>query len=120
MRNYIIVLLFSLGMLGAQASTEQNTTEVKVGDTFEIGKPETNTYKHINFPRANFIIKGGGIADYNNLEGKKVVVTSVKEKADGTTEVKIKRANGMRFFRSHTVVSANIEQALNSGELKVD
>ena len=120
MRNYIIALLFSVGMLNAQASTDQGTTEVKVGDTFEIGKPESNKYKHIKFPRANFIIKGGGIANYKNLEGQKVVVSSIKEKSDGTTIVKIKRANGTRFFGSHTVVAADIEQALNTGELKVE
>lgn len=119
MIKYAIALLFSVSILNAQETVNQNMTDVKVGDVFEIGKPETNTYKHINFPRANFIIKRGGIANYKRAEGEKVVVTSIKEKKDGTTQVKIKRTDGNRFFGSHTVVSADLKEALESGELEV-
>jgi hypothetical protein len=119
MIKYAIALLFSVSMLHAQSSVNQEVTDVKVGDIFEIGKPEANIYKHINFPRANFIIKRGGIANYKRAEGEKVVVTSVKEKRDGTTEVKIKRTDGNRFFGSHTVVSVDFKEALESGELEL-
>ena len=51
--------------------------------------------------------------------GEKVVVTSVKEKKDGTTQIKIKRNDGGRFFGSHTVVTADYKDAINSGELQV-
>lgn len=119
MIKYAIALLFSVSMLNAQTNANQDPVDVKVGDVFEIGKPETNTYKHINFPRANFIIKRGGIANYKRAEGEKVIVTSVKEKKDGTTLVKIKRADGNRFFGSHPVVSVDIKEALASGELEL-
>ena len=119
MIKYVIALLFSVSMLSAQSTVNQEVTDVKVGDILEIGKPETNTYKHINFPRANFIIKRGGIANYKRAEGEKVVVTAIKEKKDGTTQVKIKRTDGNRFFGSHTVVSADFEKALASGELEI-
>ena len=109
MTKYVIALLFS-GVMFAQE-------EVKVGDVFEIGQPETRTYKHIEFPRANFIIKRGGIANYKNLKGQKVVVTSIEDKNDGTVQIKLKRENGNRFFGSHTVVAANFEKALDNGEL---
>lgn len=117
MIKYVIALMFSVSMLNAQVNTEQTITDVKVGDVFEIGKPESNKYKHIEFPRANFIIKRGGIANYKRVEGETVVVKAVKEKKDGTVEVKIKRKDGGRFFGSHPVVSADIDEALNSGEL---
>ncbi|MDC6390450.1 hypothetical protein PP182_17300 [Maribacter sp. PR1] len=119
MIKYAIALLFSVSMLNAQVTLDQKATDVQVGDVFEIGKPETNIYQHIKFPRANFIIKRGGIANYKRAEGEKVVVTSVKEKKDGTTLVKIKRTDGNRFFGSHTVVSADFKEALESGELEV-
>ena len=119
MIKYVIVLLFSVSMLNAQTTADQTATDVQVGDVFEIGKPETNTYKHINFPKANFIIKRGGIANYKRAEGEKVVVTSIKEKKDGTTLVKIKRTDGNRFFGSHTVVSVDFKEALESGELEL-
>ena len=118
MIKYVIALMFSVSLLNAQ-NANQDATNVKVGDTFEIGKPKTNSYKHINFPRANFIIKRGGIANYKRVEGEKVVVTAIKEKKDGTTQIKIKRINGNRFFGSHTVVSADLKEALESGELEV-
>ena len=119
MIKYAITLLFSVSMLNAQSTLDQEVTDVEVGDIFEIGKPEANTYEHINFPRANFIIKRGGIANYKRAEGQKVVVTSVKEKKDGTTQVKIKRTDGNRFFGSHTVVSVDYKEALASGEIEV-
>lgn len=118
MIKYAIALLFSVSVLNAQQTTNVTPSAVEVGDVFEIGKPETNKYKHIDFPRANFIIKRGGIANYKRVEGEKVVVTSIKEKKDGTTEIKIKRNDGGRFFGSHKYVEADIDQALASGELQ--
>ncbi|WP_324028165.1 hypothetical protein QSV08_09620 [Maribacter sp. BPC-D8] len=117
MIKYVITLLFSVSLLNAQDNVTIQT-EVNVGDVFEIGKPETNKYKHIDFPRENFIIKRGGIANYRRAHGEEVVVTAVKEKKDGTTEIKIKRNDGGRFFNSHTVVSADFKEAINSGELQ--
>lgn len=118
MIKYAIALLFSVSVLNAQSVTEQVVTDVQVGDVFEIGKPKANQYKHIAFPRANFIIKRGGIANYKRAEGKMVVVTAINKKKDGTTEIKIKRKDGGRFFGSHNVVSANFDEALNTGELQ--
>lgn len=118
MIKYAIALLFSVSMLNAQSNINQDMTDVQVGDIFEIGKPARNMYKHINFPRPNFIIKRGGIANFKRAEGQNVVVTSVKEKKDGTTLVKIKRTDGSRFFGSHPVVSVDFQEALASGELQ--
>lgn len=118
MIKYAIAFLFSISVLNAQDNMTQVSSDVQIGDVFEIGTPKTSTYKHINFPRANFIIKRGGIANYKAAEGHKVVVTSIKEKKDGSTQVKIKRNDGGRFFGSHTVVAADFNKALTSGELQ--
>lgn len=120
MIKYVISLMFSVSVLQAQKSNSiapQNTIEV--GDVFEIGQPKVNSYKYINFPRANFIIKGGGVANFDSVKGEKVVITSLKEKKNGTTEVKIKRTDGGRFFGSLTTVTANLDKALASGELEM-
>lgn len=118
MIKYVIVLLFSINLLHEQANASQTNIKVKVGDVFEIGKPETNKYKYIDFPKANFIIKRGGIANYKRVEGEKVVVTSVKEKKDGSTKIKIKRVDGNRFFGSHSIVAVDFFGAMESGELQ--
>lgn len=111
MKKYILLLGLFVAAMNLQAQ------EVAVGDTFEIGDPESPQYEHLEFPRANFIIKRGGIANYKSVKGNKVVVTSIKEKKDGTKLVRIKRTDGNRFFGSHWQVAANIEKALESGEL---
>lgn len=111
MSKYILVVALMIGAFSL------NAQEVSVGDVFEIGRPDAPQYEHIDFPRANFIIKRGGIANYKRVEGNKVVVTSVKEKKDGTLQVRIKRTDGHRFFGSHWQVPANFKEALASGEL---
>lgn len=112
MNKLIILLVAVLGSLSLQAQ------EINVGDVYEIGKPENASYSHINFPRPNFIIKKGGIANYKMVEGNQVVVTSVKEKKDGTMVAKIKRKDGRKFFNSHYSVTVDIDEALKSGELQ--
>lgn len=116
MRIMIFALLFVVATININA---QNAIpqDVKVGDVFEIGSPDAPQFKHIDFPRANFIIKKGGIADFKRVVGEKVVVTAVKEKKDGTVEVRIKKTDGKRFFNSHPVVKADLKNALESGEL---
>ncbi len=117
MRTYILALAFTMCTFGLFAQSETATTDVKIGDIFEIGSPVTNTYKHIKFPKSNIIIKRGGIANYKRIKGSVVVVSSIKEKKDGTTVANIKRKDGGRFFGSHTVISAHLNDALQSGEL---
>ncbi|WP_282143659.1 hypothetical protein [Cellulophaga baltica] len=119
MIKYLIIFLFSVSFLNAQTYTSETSVEVRVGDLFEIGKPKAKVYKHIDFPKANFIIKKGGIANYKNTEGELVVVTAIKEKKNGVTQVYISRKDGGRFFGSHAVVKADINQALSAGELRV-
>lgn len=119
MKQLIFALLFAIGSIGLYGN-EANCVapqEVQVGDIFKIGDPDAPRYRHINFPRPNFIVKKGGVPNYNRLEGNKVVVTAVKEKKDGTIEVRIKRTDGLRFFGSHREVSADLKAALDSGEL---
>ena len=47
-----------------------------------------------------------------------MVVTSVDKKDDGSTVITIKRKDGSAFFGTHKTVKANVEAAIQSGELK--
>lgn len=120
MRKYILLFALSIFTLSLTAQSDTKATDVKIGDIYKIGAPEKNTYEHINFPKPNIIIKRGGIANYNRVEGSKVVITSIKEKKNGTIEVKIKRQDGGRFFGSHKVIKADLNDALSSGELRAE
>lgn len=119
MKKYLVVFVFMLSALGLFAQSQKTMVDVKVGDVFEIGKLENNSYKYIQLPRLNIIKKRGGTTHDLNLEGSVVVVTGIKTKKDGTTIVKIKRQDGTRFFRTHKIITANIDKALESGELQV-
>ncbi|MDO6605184.1 hypothetical protein [Arenibacter palladensis] len=120
MKKLFFAVLFMLATLSinAQSGRPEVLKEVKAGDILHIGRPDAPSFKHIDFPRANAIIKSGGIANYKKMEGVKVVVTDVKEKKDGTLHVKIKRTDGQRFFGIHSVISADLKDALDSGELR--
>jgi len=118
MRIIVLAILFVVATTNINAQSA-NPQEIKVGDVLEIGRPDAPQFKHIDFPRANFIIKKGGIANYKTVVGNKVVVTDIKEKKDGTVVVKIKKTDGKRFFNSHPVVKADLKDALESGELNV-
>ncbi len=96
----------------------QNTdSNVKIGDVFFIGEVDHNTYEYINFPRPNFIIKRGGIANYKNVRGRKVEVTSIKEKKDGSLVATIQLTSKKAFFNSHKYVTVKIVEAIRAKEL---
>ena len=116
MKQFILLAL--LVSLFSGASFAQNAdAKVNVGDVFTIGEVENNSYEHINFPKANFIIKKGGVANYNAVVGKKVEVTSIKEKKDGSLVATIKLASDQAFFQSHKYVTVDIDKAISSKEL---
>lgn len=95
--------------------SQSSNSNFSVGDTFKIG--EANYYKHINFPRNNFIIKNGGIVNYDKVKGKTVEVTSIDEKKNGTLVATIKLASEKKFFNSHKYVTVAINEAIDSKEL---
>src|SRR5210317_2248168 len=101
MRNlYIILFLLGLFTEGLYA---QNS-KVEEGAIFIIEDVENNNYQHINFPKTNFIIKQGGIPNYDKVIGKKVVITSIKEGKDGSQVATIKLTSEKFFFNSHKYV----------------
>lgn len=112
------VFLFAfISLFTLSVNAQETNNSVEVGDTFIIGEVEQDNYKHIDFPRANFVVKRGGIVNYNLLRGKKVEVTSIQKKKDGTLEATIKLSSGKRFFSSHKYITVAIDKALDSKEL---
>ena len=120
MNKIFVAVLFMVGnfSINAQSTGPDALNGVKEGSVLQIGTLDSPRYKHIDFPRANFIIKKGGIANYKKVEGVKVVVTAVNKKNDGTLQVQIQRKDGKRFFGNQSVVNADLKDALESGELR--
>ena len=65
--------------------SQTSSDQVKVGDTFTIGEVKMNNYEHIKFPRKNFIIKRGGIANLKSVYGKEVEVVDYAYTDEGDT-----------------------------------
>lgn len=97
---------------------EHELQEIKVNDVLIIQEPSGADFKHIHFPRKNFIIKRGGIANLQSLKGTKVVVEDISYAKDGATLITMRRMDGRRFFRAFPTVTAKFESALEAGELR--
>ena len=97
--------------------SQNSTSEYNTGDVFTIAKVNQDNYKHIKFPRANFIIKKGGLANYNNVVGEKVEITSVDERKNGKRMATVKLVESRRFFNSHKYVTVDIDKAIENKEL---
>ena len=108
-----ILMLLTFGN-PAQAQSSEN---IEIGDMLKIGNSDNYQYSYVNFPRPNFIIKKGGIANYKKLAGAIVEVTEVKIDDNGETVVHFKRRDGKKFFGSFSQVSAHYEKAIAAKEL---
>ena len=112
-----IVVILMLGVILTTSSTAQeNSPSLDKGTKFILGEVSAEGYAHIDFPRKNVIIKRGAIANFNSLEGVKVVVAEVRSK-NNTTEVVLKRKDGLNFFRFWPTVTADVDKAIAQGEL---
>lgn len=101
------------------ATGQNNVSSLDKGSILVLGTPSAGMeFKHIHFPKRNFIIKRGGIVDYKELIGKKVQVSHVESSQNGETEIVLKPLDGQRFFRVLPKVKADYEKALGRGELK--
>ncbi|NNJ89293.1 MAG: hypothetical protein HKP53_07810 [Eudoraea sp.] len=96
---------------------EGQQVPIQEGTILTIAQPTSAEYQHIHFPRKNFIIKRGGIADMKSVLGKEVEVVAFSYTDDGETQVTLKRTDGKKFFRNFKTVDAHLEDALSSGEL---
>lgn len=110
------IAFFAICLMMAFASFGQSNQSVNVGDMFTIASVEGDNYQHLKFPRTNFIIKKGGIANYNNVVGQKVKVTAIKEKR-GKKVATLVLASGKKFFNSHSSIKAHITEAIDTKEL---
>ena len=118
MKNNILITVLAF-FVSVFMYSQTDTSNFNKGDIFQIGSANNDNYKHINFPRRNFIIKKGGIANYKSIKGQKVVVTSVKEKNNGKKVATIKLVDSRRFFNSHKYITVHIDEAIKAKELLI-
>ncbi|MEW4925613.1 hypothetical protein [Algibacter sp. 2305UL17-15] len=110
---FILSLLFTLN---ATINAQNKIPKPEIGDVLMVNAPDGTTYNHVFFPRLNFLVKRGKVANYKSVYGKKVVVKDVFEK-NGATYVMLTPKNGEKFFGHVSKVKANYSKSINSGEL---
>ena len=118
MKKYLMTTAIAIMSICSLTAQESNV-KVQLGDLLEIVKPSGNEFKHINFPKKNFIIKRGGIASNKLVKGEEVVVTKITKEKNGSTTIRIKQKDGKRFYNAIPSVTVNFEYAIKSGEIKV-
>jgi hypothetical protein len=116
--KFSILALFAFLVTTITVAQESYADVVSVGDVMIIGSPSGNSYEHVEIPRKNFIIKKGGIANISSIAQNKVEVTDLKTK-NGTTLVSLKKMDGKKFFNAYRILKADLNAAINSGELKI-
>ncbi|MFX0556370.1 hypothetical protein ACOCEA_06205 [Maribacter sp. CXY002] len=115
MRNVMFVfvlILASLNLIG-----QDNSKMVTDGAILIINKKQNMPFDHIDFPRTNFIIKRGAIANYKSLNGIAVKIKLSYVNTKGNQMAKLTPIAGGKFFNRYTYVSANLSKAIESNEL---
>lgn len=93
-----------------------NAQGPKEGDVLRISPNDVLTYDHIEVPKKNFIIKRGGLAHMDQIEGAQVVISKIVVR-QGKKVAILRRKDGKKFFNVYKTLTAELDGALNSGEL---
>ncbi len=117
LKGFFFGCIMSIATITFAFAQEKQEVPIQEGTVLTIAKPSSAEFQHIHFPRKNFIIKRGGIANLKSVYGKKVEVVSYSYNDEGETIVTLKPTNGIKFFRNFRTVDAHLEDALSAGEL---
>ncbi len=114
---FALILMFSFS-INSFGHNDLDNQQPKVGDTLIIAQPKGETYKHIDFPRLNTLVKRGKIASYKSVYNVEVIVTKVMENEYGRVDAKLERVDGKKFFNLSKSVTSNYSKAIEIGELR--
>ncbi len=113
-----IIVLFAFFLFAFLGNAQENhANQVKIGDQLIIGEPAGVLYQSINVPRKNFIIKKGGIPNMSALENSVVTITKISHSDNPI--ITFKKSNGRKFFRAYRTLTAELNGAIDSGEMTV-
>ena len=112
-----ILFLFLLVSSITYANNTPKLNDPKVGDLLIINTPTNHSFNHVDFPNLNVIVKRGGLANYKNVYGLKVIIKEVIVSDNGDKKVVLERHDNKKFFNFLKNVKADYNKALNAGEL---
>ncbi|WP_158974590.1 hypothetical protein [Cellulophaga sp. L1A9] len=111
---FVFLAIYSIG-----GHSQEKAVNLEKGTVLVLLNPRGENYKHLDFPRKNHIIKRGAIADFNSLVGLKLIIEDFKEVKNKKQVTTLIRQDGKPFFRFFNSVNADLEEAIENGELKL-
>ena len=114
MKKLLFTLLCFTFFLSASAHNEP-----KVGDILTVKTSSAEGFNHIDFPKANILIKRGVVTAYKSVNNETVVIDKVETTDNGSTTVILKKKDGSKFFGFLNNVKADYAKAIGAGELVV-
>ncbi|VXB79436.1 conserved exported hypothetical protein [Flavobacterium sp. 9AF] len=119
MKAFYKFLILFLAFSFINTYSQEKTTQQDIKKVYVLKSVQNNAYQHIYFPKTNFIKKRGGFENYETLIDKKVIVTKrVKQKKDSWI-VLLKLEDGTNFFGVYPTIEADLEKAIEKGELEI-
>ncbi|MGJ8549297.1 hypothetical protein [Winogradskyella wichelsiae] len=109
-------LLFTILCFGLFLTASANNNP-KVGDVLTVKTPATESFKHIDFPKGNILIKRGVVTRYKSVDNEAVIIHEISTTDNGSTSVTLKKKDGSKFFGFLNAVKADYENAIDAGEL---
>ena len=93
---YLLFFVSCISFATTHSITDSFNNDPSVGDVLKINTPKSVSFKYIDFPKLNFIVKRGGIANYKSVYGELVIVKKVIDKNDDI-HVVLERKDGKKF-----------------------
>tara|TARA_R110002049_G_scaffold117704_6_gene271334 strand:- start:3116 stop:3487 length:372 start_codon:yes stop_codon:yes gene_type:complete len=113
---YLLFFVSCISFATTHSITDSFNNDPSVGDVLKINTPKSVSFKYIDFPKLNFIVKRGGIANYKSVYGELVIVKKVIDKNDDI-HVVLERKDGKKFFGYLKQVTANYTESIKAGEI---
>ena len=111
-------IIFTLLCFGFILTASANNAP-KIGDLLTVKTPTAQGFNHVDFPKANILIKRGVVTNYKSVNNLTVIIDKVETEANGSTTVILKKQDGSKFFGFLSNVKADYTKAIGAGELVV-
>ncbi len=115
MKKLVLAMLLVFGF-HLTTYSQDKISRPEVGDILMVNAPNGTYYNHVYFPKLNFLVKRGKIANYKSVHNTMVIVKDVTDK-NGNLYITLSPKDGSKFFDYVSKVNANYYKSIASGEL---
>ncbi|MBT8256837.1 MAG: hypothetical protein KJO49_00075 [Bacteroidia bacterium] len=110
--SFALLVIISLNVSAQQTSQK----DFEVGDQVVLEESSNQQYQFVKFPKKNFIMKRGGVANIKGLYHTKLTIVKITESGEW---VHLSKADGSKFFNRYSTIKAHLPKAVEAGELRM-